>query len=1074
MVGKNCSSLSTRVLLTLLLLVLGSCVTSPGRNAAVTSQIQSSSWLLNSLDNHTGSGTAAHNALDLIETRLRSAGIQHIVRAASSTAGSGSSVTAASALYVLDGTVLRWQTDAVMERFPSVEIALTLTNRLSGQQVWTGKFRHTGKVSSTLTGAADEVASVLVARMLHTLATQHSSSVQVAHANVSDTAAVDESAVSLRSPASMVPVSTAVRRIDSGQPDARLSSRDLERNSIAVFYGTDLPVTILGQFDRVVVEPDNVPPQQLQALLETGTTPYAYLSVGEVGPTRDFADALESSWSLGVNSDWDSRVMDLSAPGWQQFLAARIDSLVAAGYQGLFLDTLDSYQLFATDNLAREQQQEALVRIISNAKTRHPNLRLIANRGFEVLDSIATQLEAIAAESLYQGWDNAAGRYREVAQNDREWLLAKLQHAVENYGLDAIVIDYLPPERRAEALATAAAIADLGFTPWVGTPALDSVGVGSLEVIPRDVLLVYDSRQSGAIEDSEVHRLLATPLEYFGYVPVYLDIAVETLPSAPLTGRIAGVASWFDRPVNHPGYQGWITRQMREGISVAMLGHAGISFDTELSALTGLSPAFGFDAKTATITTRDRLIGFERDPVPRVSLADGRLVSRGGDNQIHLGYTDADDRKLDTVVTGPWGGLAINPSVIDIDPSGINFWIIDPFEFLRTALGLQTVPMPDVTTLNGNRLWFAHIDGDALPSWAEMPGKKLGAEVIYSELLQRHRYPHSVSIVEAEMTSMPQVADRWPRMLTLMRKMFNEPYIEAASHTFSHPFKWGLIGAEPTSGKYNLAVGNYQFSAERELLGSLSFINEKLLPADSSTNLVFWSGDALPTAETLAVVSDNNLINLNGGNTVISSAVPSASAVSPMARIVDGHVQAYAPIMNENVYTNDWTGPFDGFRDVIDTLKMTDRPRRLKPQNIYYHFYSGTKIAAMKAMHEVYDWSLAQEINPVYASEYARLVPAWRKAGVARYLDGTWKLSFLGPLRSIRILDQQYWPQLNTADQLAGARRLHDGVYVHTDGSDTVEFKLGTPEPQGPYLVASNGQVQYWKKNRWRCSVSNS
>ena len=53
--------------------------------------------------------------------------------------------------------------------------------------------------------------------------------------------------------------------------------------------------------------------------------------------------------------------------------------------------------------------------------------------------------------------------------------------------------------------------------------------------------------------------------------------------------------------------------------------------------------------------------------------------------------------------------------------------------------------------------------------------------------------------------------------------------------------------------------------------------------------------------------------------------------------------------MNENVYTNDWTGPFYGFRDVIDTFRMTGEPRRLKPINLYYHTYSASKVAALKA-----------------------------------------------------------------------------------------------------------------------------
>jgi hypothetical protein len=39
---------------------------------------------------------------------------------------------------------------------------------------------------------------------------------------------------------------------------------------------------------------------------------------------------------------------------------------------------------------------------------------------------------------------------------------------------------------------------------------------------------------------------------------------------------------------------------------------------------------------------------------------------------------------------------------------------------------------------------------------------------------------------------------------------------------------------------------------------------------------------------------------------------------------------------------------------------MTEKPYRIKPINIYYHFYSGSKLAAFNALKEVYDWAIKQ------------------------------------------------------------------------------------------------------------------
>jgi hypothetical protein len=114
-------------------------------------------------------------------------------------------------------------------------------------------------------------------------------------------------------------------------------------------------------------------------------------------------------------------------------------------------------------------------------------------------------------------------------------------------------------------------------------------------------------------------------------------------------------------------------------------------------------------------------------------------------------------------------------------------------------------------------------------------------------------------------------------------------------------------------------------------------------------------------------------------------------------------------------------------------------------------------------LEDVYDWSLKQDIFPLYVSEYAKKVPDCRQAGVARYLDGQWKLSRLGDVRSIRILNKQEWPDLQSSRGISGVRALHDGLYVHTNGSDQVSFKTTKIKPAGIHLVSSNGRVESWK-----------
>ena len=478
----------------------------------------------------------------------------------------------------------------------------------------------------------------------------------------------------------------------------------------------------------------------------------------------------------------------------------------------------------------------------------------------------------------------------------------------------------------------------------------------------------------------------------------------------------------------------------------------------------GIQSVGEFSVGSAAISKKDDLIQPERELSDRVDSMALFARSVSAANTVHMSYEDESESHIDVVVTGPFGGFALQPGVVDNALDNEAYWIVDPFKFLRAALQLPEVPMPDVTSENGKRLWLAHIDGDALPSWAEMPGRRLGAEVIADEILLPYNMPHSVSIVQGEITN-PAYKDRRARMYAIARKIFAMDSVEIASHTFSHPFNWAELAKYKKSGKFNLNMPGYEYSPERETAGSIAFINRQLAPFGKRTKLMLWSGDALPDEAAHAVVDSIGVANMNGGITHVTNVSPSLTMISPMALQVGKYVQVYAPVTNENVYTNDWRGPFDGFKRVIDTFKLTDKPRRIKPIDIYYHFYSGTKIASMKALKSVYEWSVAQDIYPLFGSDYSIKVPDFRNAGVARYLDGAWKLSALGNIRSIRYLDNDQWPDLEKSRGIVGAKALHDGTYLHTNGADQVIlYTQDTPPPQ-VYLASSNGQVLRWDNN---------
>lgn len=953
----------------------------------------------------------------------------------------------------LSGEIIRWRSGNINGARPRVSVALSVHATQQTEALWTGKESVVGSFGGAVSATANKVVTRLVQRLpvKHLLAAGQSDQYEPQlQAALAGEHRIDEK--------------------DSGYQFLKTSAARKELvgpmvgRSVAVYYGDKPPVDQLSQFDRLILEADAINEEELSQLTANGATPYAYLSVGEVGPHRRFANRIPAEWILGSNNTWGSKVLDLSNPAWRKFLLERVDVLQRAGYKGLFLDTMDSYQLYAKQPEERVRQEAGLVTLLQAIKQQYPDLKLISNRGFEILDQAAQYLEAVAAESLYASWDNNKKIYTEVDDTDRQWLLGHLNKAKDTYGLDVIVIDYVPPSRRKEAKAVAKVIAAHGFVPWISTPSLDHVGIGLLESLPRKVMMLHDSSDGTTLYFTLVHTLLAMPLEYMGYVPHYHDIATEGLPDQNLQGAFAAVAYAGFSPVKHPGFQNWMGAQVATGMRLITLAHPGFYLNQESIDAMGLKHVAEFDSATAKVSHKSSSLDFEKQLPSRIENFSYLVANSSAENKVHLSYKDARGRTVDSIVTGPWGGMIISPTGFFTDIDNVVYWHINPFEFLKEALGVSDAPMPDVTTENGRRLFLAHIDGDALPSWAEFPGRKLGAELIKDDVLSQYDLPHTVSIVEGEMTGFEQDADRRERMFSTAREIFALPNVEIATHTYSHPFKWQKIAGYPDSGKYNLKLDGYSFSPEREAQGSKEFIDKNLAPEGKQTDVFLWSGDALPTERMLAAVARTGMVNLNGGNTTIRKAMPAHSRVSPMARPVGAQLQVYAPIMNENVYTNDWTGPFDGFRHVIETFEMTDKPFRLKPINIYYHFYIGTKLAGLRSLKEVYDWTLTQPIHPVYVSEYAVKVPDFRKATLGRYLDGTWKLSDLGNIRSLRIIGSNKRPDMTTAEGVVGATELHDGVYLHTNGSNVVTFQTTEGDISQPHLVAANGRVLNWRR----------
>lgn len=850
-------------------------------------------------------------------------------------------------------------------------------------------------------------------------------------------------------------------------------AREGTRPSVAFYYGNEAPVELLDQFDWIVVEAANLQVGQRQALERQGGQAFAYVSVGELDPWRPYPEGLPQSVLVADNPDWNSRVADLTRPEWQHYLIEqRISPLWEAGYRALFLDTLDSYQRFAPDGEAAAAQQHALVALIGDIQQRFPGIKLLLNRGFEVLDQVHGQIVGVAAESLHHGWHPASGIFGPVNAADRQWLGDQLARARDQYNLPTIAIDYVPAADRELARDIARRIADDGFIPWVSVPMLDQVGVGLIEPVPRRVLVLYDksNTEAGELAYDNAHRYLAMPLEYLGYGAEYLD-ANGPLPSDVLHGRYAGVISWFSAPLaNAPAYSDWLLGQLEDGLKAVILGDPGVTLAGPLGEFMGLRSVSLPDQRDLTIVAHDDLLGFEGMPERPSFFESGYTPTRAG-LTTHLTLRDPKGTELYPVITGPWGGVATAPWILQQATEFQLRWILDPFAFLERSLDLPVVPVPDPTTENGARYWITQIDGDAFVSQGDFPGAPYTGEVMLDEILSRYRVPTTVSIIEGEIGPTGLYPHLRSRLEPLARRIFSLPWVEVATHTYSHPFEWENLTEGDLAGQgqtragfnYNMPLPNYRFSLEREIAGSTDYINRHLAPSGKPVKVVLWTGNALPPEEALAISERLGLRNLNGGNTSITQSFPSLTRVSPMLRPQGPYLQVYAPQINENVYTNHMLGPLWGYRRAVETYQLTDQPRRLKPIDIYYHFYSAAGPAALTALKQVYDYVLTQETLPLYTSTWSDIATQWYDLGVARRLDGGWQIRGATQTRTLRLPSELGWPDLARSKGVAGVRDIEAGRYVALDGQGDALLYLTSHTPTMPHLAMANGRITEWR-----------
>jgi hypothetical protein len=407
--------------------------------------------------------------------------------------------------------------------------------------------------------------------------------------------------------------------------------------------------------------------------------------------------------------------------------------------------------------------------------------------------------------------------------------------------------------------------------------------------------------------------------------------------------------------------------------------------------------------------------------------------------------------------------------------NSVSQWRINPFHLTKWILDFKTELVPDTTTLYGKRIMYSHIDGDAFISISQIDRKSYCGEIVLEKIINKYKLPVSTSFVMAEIDEKILGSKR---LTGIIKSFLKNPYIEVASHTYSHPLSWNQVPTaeeiEIYSGiKKNYTKGpilaykipNYtSLDYNKEIVDSLKFINN-LSPENKKTNMVFWSGSCRPPKEALKIIKDNNLLNMNGGDSRFDKRFPSFSHLYPLYRKVGPYYQIYSSNSNENTYTNLWEGPFGGFSEVIETFKNTEKPYRIKPINIYYHFYSGERESSVTALHKVYSWAITQDIIPIFTSEYIKIANSFKDVQVIKRDSSSYIIKNNKNLRTFKI-DKKIAINYSKSKNVIGHYHADGVTYISTLPNSKIKIVTAKKRNSNyPFIIQSDGLVDKFDFN---------
>lgn len=232
----------------------------------------------------------------------------------------------------------------------------------------------------------------------------------------------------------------------------------------------------MAAYDMAILDADSHPPI---AGLRNKPILIAYVSLGEAESYRSYWSGIKDRpWIIGENPHWkENYYVDVRDKEWQDLLIEKvIPDIVAKGFDGIFMDTLDTAMMLEAENAtAYSGSNDAMAFLVASIRAAFPKLLMISNNGFMILDEIAPDIDGALVEDITMMIDFENNGYKKVPEREGNYKIAALTALAKEHHLPIFVIDYVSERDSVLRQFCIQKSKALGFRPYVAEKDLDRI-----------------------------------------------------------------------------------------------------------------------------------------------------------------------------------------------------------------------------------------------------------------------------------------------------------------------------------------------------------------------------------------------------------------------------------------------------------------------------------------------------------------------------------------------------------------------------------------------------------------------